>query len=420
MRVKRSPLPWSGAVATVALLTVVAACGTSPALSGRQAQGSEPGSRSTSAGARATSGTPTPPPPPPVVMTPSVADQTTKVHVDTLVSVKASQGTLDKVKVSYVGQDAKGDKVSGTVSGALTQDKSAWQATERLEPSSTYTVAMTGTNASDSATTKTTSTFKTENLTLAQQTYPTLYPLKGSEVGIGMPISLNFDVPVKDKAEIQKHLQVTTSPSQKGSWHWFSDTQVRWRPASYWKPGTKVSVVADVNSVNAGGGVYGQNSTSTSFTVGRSMIVKVNLASDVAHVYRNGKMVRTIYVSGGKAGWQSRSGIKVIMAKEYNKVMTNEMIGAPESYRLTSLYAMRITNSGEFLHSAPWNSGNFGVRNTSHGCTGMSNADAGWLIQNSLIGDPVVTTGTGRYMELDNGYGDWNVSFKQYAKGSAL
>ncbi len=33
------------------------------------------------------------------------------------------------------------------------------------------------------------------------------------------------------------------------------------------------------------------------------MIIKINLASDVAKVYRNGKLVRTIYVSGGKPGW---------------------------------------------------------------------------------------------------------------------
>ena len=91
--------------------------------------------------------------------------------------------------------------------------------------------------------------------------------------------------------------------------------------------------------------------------------------------------MRTIYVSGGKPGWATRSGIKLIMAKEYNKKMTNEMIGAKEDYSVRAAYAMRITNSGEFLHSAPWNSAYFGRSNASHGCVGMSNADAGWLIR---------------------------------------
>ncbi len=140
----------------------------------------------------------------------------------------------------------------------------------------------------------------------------------------------------------------------------------------------------------------------------------------MAKVYRDGKVVRTIYVSGGKPGWQTRSGVKLIMAKEWNKTMTNEMIGAEEDYSLTAAYALRITNSGEFLHSAPWNTGNFGRRNASHGCVGMSVGDSGWLIENTLIGDPVITTGSSRGMELGNGYGDWNVSYQQYKKGSAV
>jgi len=150
------------------------------------------------------------------------------------------------------------------------------------------------------------------------------------------------------------------------------------------------------------------------------MKIRINLASDVAKVYRNGKVVRTIYVSAGKPGWQTRSGVKLIMGKEYNKKMTNEMIGAKEDYTLVSQYAMRITNSGEFIHSAPWNAGYFGRSNASHGCTGMSNADAGWLYTHTLVGDPVITTGTSRQMELGNGYGDWNLSYGKYKQGSAL
>ena len=169
---------------------------------------------------------------------------------------------------------------------------------------------------------------------MAEQTYPTLYPLKGMKVGIGMPVVLTFDVPVKNKREFEKNLQVTSSPAQPGTWRWFSDTQVRYRPKNYWKPGTKVTVNANLNGVNAGNGIYGQNSTKTSFTVGRSFKIRINLASDVARVYKNGKKIRTIYVSGGKPGWQTRSGVKLIMAKEYNKKMTNEMIGAKEDYTL--------------------------------------------------------------------------------------
>ena len=128
-------------------------------------------------------------------------------------------------------------------------------------------------------------------------------------------------------------------------------------------------------------------------------------------------MVRTIYVSGGKPGWETRSGIKLIMAKEYNKKMTNEAIGAKEDYTLIARHALRITNSGEFLHSAPWNTAHFGRRNASHGCIGMSNGNAAWLYSNTLIGDPVITTGTSRGMEDGNGYSDWNISYDAVQEG---
>ncbi len=418
MSVKKSPLTMAGALATVALLAFTAACGTAPAATTPQAQTSASGS----SGGSTTSGpssTPTPEAKP-VVMTANVADGAGKVKVDTLVAVKASEGTLKGVKLTYKGTDAKGNKISGRVGGTLNAQKTSWAAGGRLEPSSTYTLSMTGTAASDGTATTTKSSFKTANLSLQQQTFPTLYPLKNSKVGVGMPVVLTFDVPVKDKKSIEKNLHVTTVPKQTGSWHWLSSTEVRYRPAKYWKAGTKVSVKADVNGVSAGNGIYGQNSASTNFTVGRSMVIKISLRSDTAKVYKNGKKVRTIYVSGGKQGWETRSGTKLIMSHEYNKKMTNEMIGAKEDYSLNVAYAMRITNSGEFLHSAPWNAGYFGRTNASHGCTGMSTANAAWLMNNTLIGDPVVFTGSSRHMTIDNGWGDWNESYKTYKKGSAL
>ena len=50
----------------------------------------------------------------------------------------------------------------------------------------------------------------------------------------------------------------------------------------------------------------------------------------------------------------------------------------------------------------------------------MSNANAAWMYNNTRIGDPVVTTGSSRRVEDGNGYSDWNLSYAQYKKGSAL
>ena len=362
---------------------------------------------------------PTAPPVDPVTLTSNVKDGSTKVKVDTLVTAKAAAGTLTKVKLSYAYTDAKGTKQKGSVPGELNKAKTSWVAEERLEPAASYKLTMVGVNTAKDTTEESTS-FETQALTLNEQTFASLYPLPDSLVGVGMPVVVNFDVPVKNKEEFERNLVVKSSPAQKGTWHWYNDREVRYRPAKFWKPGTKVKVQANLNGLNAGGGIYGQSSETTSFKVGRSFVTKIDLAKKVAKVYRSGDKVRTIPISAGKNGWQTRSGTKLVMAKEYNKTMTNEMIGAKEDYTLVSKYAIRITNSGEFMHSAPWNASYFGRSNASHGCTGMSDADSGWLYERVLIGDPVITTGSSRKIEKGNGYSDWNISYKQYKKGSAI
>ena len=403
------------------LATVLISCSAPP---GELPQNLAPSfSGSPSAGSTSAPATSTPTPTPaavdPVTLTSNVKDGSTKVKVDTLVSAKASAGTLSEVKLSYAYTDGKGTTQKGSVSGELNKNKTEWVADERLEPAASYKLTMVGSNAVKEKTEESTS-FKTQNLTLSQQTFASLYPLPDSLVGIGMPVVVNFDVPVKNKKEFERNLVVKSSPAQKGTWHWYNDREVRFRPAKFWKPGTEVKVQANLNGLNAGGGIYGQSSETTSFEVGRSFVTKVDLAKKVAKVYRNGDKVRTIPISAGKNGWQTRSGTKLVMAKEYNKKMTNEMIGAKEDYSLTAQYAIRITNSGEFLHSAPWNAGYFGRSNASHGCVGMSNSNAGWLYERVLIGDPVITTGSSRKLEKGNGYSDWNISYKQYKKGSSI
>lgn len=360
----------------------------------------------------------------PVQFTPSVKHGATGVAVDTIVSVKAAEGTLTKVALTAVAKDKSGKSVTTKVAGSIKPDGSSWTAASRLDPAAKYQLVMTGKNASDGQATTTKSSFSTQNLTLDQQTFPTLFPGEGSTVGIGMPVILTFDLPIKDKAAFEKNLHVTSSPKQEGTWHWVSGTEVHFRPKEFWKPGTKVQVEANLNGVNAGGGIYGQYSRSTSFTIGRSVITKVNLKSKQATVHINGKLARTIPISGGKPGFTTRSGTKLIMAKLRHTKMASETIGIgknnPEYYDLDVEYALRVTSSGEFLHAAPWNTGKFGRVNGSHGCVGMSTADARWLFETVNLGDPEITTGSDRGLEQGNGWSDWDISYADYAKGSAL
>jgi lipoprotein-anchoring transpeptidase ErfK/SrfK len=277
----------------------------------------------------------------------------------------------------------------------------------------------------DGASVTRTTRFRTAPLTLDQQTYPSIAPLAGQTVGVGMPVIVKFDVPVTDHAAIEKNLHVTSRPAQKGSWHWLNDNEVHWRPAHFWKAGTTVTVNADINGVPAGHGIYGQLNRSATYHVGDAHIYKVNIRTDQLQVFDNGHLTRTIPVTTGMPGFTTRSGTKVIIEKDRYHTMNSETIGidpnGPNGYNIKNVeFAMRLTYSGEFLHAAPWSVASQGHENVSHGCTGMSTSNAGWLYDHSQIGDVVQYTGSSKMMTLDNGYGDWNESFAQYAQGSAL
>ncbi len=424
----RSPRsrPWlGGVVGAVAVGLMLTGCSTGPNSTGpigptqnQQKQDQQP-EQPEGDGSTTPASTPTPDP---VAVTANPGNGAKSVKVDTLVSVKASNGTLTKVSVAAPVKDRSGKIANVAVDGALNDDKTEWKATDRLEPGVTYTVTSTGTNSEGTAT-KTTSTFSTQKLSLDEQTFAAITPLSGT-YGVGMPIVITFDVPVTDRKAFEKHLLVTATPKQAGTWSWYSSTEVHYRPKTYWKAATRIKVHADVNGLSAGNGVYGQESRTAEFTIGKSIITKVNISSLKAQVVINGKVAKTIPVSAGKKGFTTRSGTKIVNQKLPLTQMRSETIGIneddPEGYDLKVKYAIRITNSGEFLHAAPWNAANMGVRNSSHGCIGMNTSDAAWLFTTQQIGDPVVVTGTNRNLEKGNGWTDWNVSYSEFSKGSAL
>jgi lipoprotein-anchoring transpeptidase ErfK/SrfK len=185
-------------------------------------------------------------------------------------------------------------------------------------------------------------------------------------------------------------------------------------------------VDVDINGVDAGNGIYGQEDRKVDFTVGDAHIYRVNIDAHQMKVFSNGKLLRTLPVTNGEEPeFTTRSGVKVIIEKFESKRMNSETVGipqgAPGAYDIDNVqWAMRTTYSGEFVHAAPWSVGSQGSANVSHGCTGMSTANAGWLYNITKRGDVVEYTGTDRAMEPTNGYGDWNIPFPAYAKGSAL
>ncbi|MEU9864303.1 Ig-like domain-containing protein [Streptomyces sp. NPDC047971] len=333
------------------------------------------------------------------------------------VTVTATGGTLTTVRVV----DAEGSVLAGrTAAGGA-----SWVSERKAVPGTSYRVEATARTAGGKETTAR-STFSTAKPALVNKL--TLAPGKGATVGIGQPLSVVFDRPVTNKADVERQLKVTTSNGTVGSWGWLKDwsgkDRVDWRPREYWKPGTKVTLDATLDGTDSGGGWFVRDYR-TGFTVGGgAQVVKVDLDRKRLVLERDGREVRAIPVSGGTPGGDKRSwrGTAVLMAKEGTINMNSETVGLGDAYDKMVDHSMRLTWSGMYAHAAPWNAQHFGRANRSSGCIGMSDADAAWFYAQVRPGDPFEIRGadTKGTVAEGNGYGAWNVSWEKWRAKSAV
>jgi lipoprotein-anchoring transpeptidase ErfK/SrfK len=244
-----------------------------------------------------------------------------------------------------------------------------------------------------------------------------------------MPVIVQFDSAVTTKArraEVEKHLKVATVPVQPGAWGWLDDRQLMWRPEQYWIPGTKVAVSTRLHGVQTGDGKWATDDAETRFTVGPSMVSTVDMHAHTLAVRRDGAVIRTFPVSTGRPGplTETRSGIKVIIERDSSIVMDSATVGIPKGdpnyYKITTKWNLRLTWTGEFIHSAPWSVNSQGTVNVSHGCTNMAPDAAEWMFNNSRVGDVVVFTGSTRVFEPTEGLGVWVYDYADWSARSAL
>lgn len=256
-----------------------------------------------------------------------------------------------------------------------------------------------------------------------------LFPGHDSTVGVAQPLSVVFDHPVKNKAAVEKRLKVHTSNNTEGSWGWMRDysgkDRVDWRPKEYWKPGTKVTLKADLDGVDSGtGGGWFVRDYVMHFTIGRSQIVKVDLDNHRLKLIRGGRPVKDVPMSAGTPGGKKASwrGTAVLMSKEGTINMRSETVGLGDAYDKIVDSSMRLTWSGMYAHAAPWNKAYFGKANKSSGCIGMSDQDAAWIYRELQVGDPFEMTGDDAKATVapNNGYGEWNLSWADWRTRSAL
>ena len=350
---------------------------------------------------------------PPAQLTVAPANGATAVALGSHVSVSVADGTLTAVSVA----DSGGDPVVGS----LDATSHSWDSTGALVPGTQYVVTATAVSAGGTST-QATSTFTTA--AAANVLGVKIAPLEGEVVGVGMPIVVYFSSAVTNEAAVERALIVNSALPIVGSWHWYGNKEVHYRPTQYWPAGDVVTVQANLKGVDAGKGVWGTENRTLNFSIGASQISTVNAVTDKMTVVVNGVVVRTMAISTGRDKYPTTSGIHVILDKSPSVVMNSATVGipkgSPDYYYETVLWDVRISWSGEYVHSAPWSVSAQGRANVSHGCVNASPADAQWFYNLSRRGDVVVVTGTPRRLESGNGWTDWNMSWSQWISGSAL
>jgi lipoprotein-anchoring transpeptidase ErfK/SrfK len=333
--------------------------------------------------------------------------------IDRPIVVHVDHGRLTDVQVIQGSSRA--------INGELSEDGRTWTSSRSyLDFDSTYTVTATavdprGQEASFEDTIK---TVDPDGFLAAA---PTLE--EGSEFGVGMPLTVNFDEAVEDRAAVEKAMIVRTPTPIEGAWYWTGPTQAIYRPKDFWPGNTDIELDIDLRGVEAAPGLWGKDNVRTTYRTSDSVVMKADAQTLLLRVFINGKKERTIPVTMGMPGYETLSGTKLIMTKERTRIMDNATAGVseddPEHYRVEVDYAMRLTWHGEFLHASPWAAGAWGNSRISHGCTSMSTDNAAWLFEVTNIGDPITITGTPLQQNPGNGITVWNIPWKNWLKKSA-
>ncbi|WP_405843506.1 Ig-like domain-containing protein [Streptomyces sp. NBC_01518] len=353
------------------------------------------------------------------------ADGSDNASINNSATVKVTKGTLTAVTMTT----ADGKAVAGTISA----DKLSWKPSAQLDRSTTYKVAAT---AKDSAGLAAHENASFTTVSPANSFIGNFTPEDGSTVGVGMPVSINFNKAITNKSAVQKGITVTSTSGQEVVCHWFNTQRMDCRPEDYWKENSTVTLKLALDGVEGASGVYGVQQKTVTFHIGRNQVSYVDAKSKQMKVEQDGKVVKTIPISAGSPEHTTYNGQMVMSEKFTQTRMNGATVGFTDDdgkgeYDIKDVpHAIRLTSSGTFIHGNYWGSPSvFGSVNTSHGCVGLQdvkgagdkNMPAAWFYNNSMVGDVVVISNTGdKTVAPDNGLNGWNMDWAQWKAGSAV
>jgi lipoprotein-anchoring transpeptidase ErfK/SrfK len=351
----------------------------------------------------------------PVSMSLAPAAGATLVNPATPVVAEVKNGTVFN---AVLKETATGE----TTDGELFVSGSKWIASKPLKFNTDYTLDVTAVDDNGKQSNQV-STFTT--VPEANEADMWMYPANASTVGVAQPLEFHFSEPVTNKAAMEKAIKVTSATGQKGAFHWYSDTMVRYRAADHWPANTKLTVQMNLFGVDYGNGQIGNFNKTNTINIGDKVVMEADATAKNVHIYVNDKLTKTFLASMGDERFPSAAGYLVLTAdKQRNATFDASTIGLkpgdPAYYgKLDVEYATRLANSGIFIHlAAPVAIPYLGQVNLSHGCIGLNREGASWVFDNMKPGDLVHMVGTPDPTDTiapTDGFGDWNIPFSEYA-----
>ncbi len=226
-------------------------------------------------------------------------------------------------------------------------------------------------------------------------------PARGQSVGVAHPVVVRFGAPVAGVAgrhAAERALDIRSAPAMTGKYEWLDNDVVQWVPDRFWPAHSTValSVGGAPTEFHTGAAVVGvANISDHTFTVSIDGVPTGPPPSLPAPHHRpHWGEQGVLPASMGRPEYPTPVGSYTVLAKDRTVIMDSSSVGIPvddpDGYRIPVDYAVRITNHGLYVHSAPWAVNAMGLENVSHGCISLSPEDAEWYFNTVNVGDPVI------------------------------
>jgi lipoprotein-anchoring transpeptidase ErfK/SrfK len=206
-----------------------------------------------------------------------------------------------------------------------------------------------------------------------------IQPASGAVVGVAHPVIVTFTTPVRDRAAVERTIKVSAPNHISGRFEWLDNNVVQWVPNGYWPSHSHIDVTV--------------HALTTGFDTGDQVVGVASISQHTFTVSVNGEVLRTMPASMGKPSRPTPMGNFTALSKERTVRMDSRTIGiplsSPEGYDIVASWAVRVTGSGVYVHSAPWSVDSQGYANVSHGCINLSPDNAEWYFNTVHIGDPI-------------------------------